>query len=60
VGFRNRLSALVNWAYNYFTYSRSARLILDVVSISDDAPMGVEEADQKVKKDLETVETHPQ
>ena len=30
VGFRNRLSALVNWAYNYFTYSRSARLILDV------------------------------
>ncbi len=35
VGFRNRLSALVNWAYNYFTYSRSARLILDDVSKPD-------------------------
>jgi len=36
VGFRNRLSALVNWAYNYFTYSRSARLILDDVPEVDD------------------------
>jgi len=35
VGFRNRLSALVNWAYNYFTYSRSARLILEDVSEPD-------------------------
>ena len=35
VGFRNRLSALVNWAYNYFTYSRSARLILDDGPASD-------------------------
>jgi NADH dehydrogenase len=35
VGFRNRLSALVNWAYNYFTYSRSARLILEDVSETD-------------------------
>ena len=59
VGFRNRLSALVNWAYNYFTYSRSARLILDVVPIADDVPMEVEEVDQQVKERLRTVETQP-
>ena len=59
VGFRNRLSAFVNWAYNYFTYSRSARLILDVVPISDDVPMEVEEVDQQVKEHLRTVETQP-
>ncbi len=29
VGFRNRVNVLVNWAWNYFTYDRSARLILD-------------------------------
>lgn len=27
IGFRNRLNVLVNWAWNYFTYDRSARLI---------------------------------
>lgn len=32
VGFRNRASAFVNWMYNYFTYQRSARLILDTPS----------------------------
>jgi len=55
VGFRNRLNAFVNWAYNYFTYSRSARLILDVVPISDDIPMEVEEVDKEVKERLEEV-----
>jgi NADH dehydrogenase len=45
----------VNWAYNYFTYSRSARLILDVVPISDDIPMEVEEVDKEVKERLEEV-----
>jgi NADH dehydrogenase len=59
VGFRNRASALVNWAYNYFTYSRSARLILDMVPISDDVPMEVEDVDQQVKERLKTVETQP-
>ena len=59
VGFRNRASALVNWAYNYFTYSRSARLIVDMVPISDDVPMEVEEVDQQVKERLKTVETQP-
>ena len=49
VGFRNRLSAFVNWAYNYFTYSRSARLILDLAPLSDEseapAPADQEEPD---------------
>ncbi|WP_263786026.1 NAD(P)/FAD-dependent oxidoreductase [Salinibacter grassmerensis] len=60
VGFRNRLSALVNWAYNYFTYNRSARLILDAVPISDDAPMDVDAADEQSKERLQTMETQPQ
>jgi NADH dehydrogenase len=29
IGFRNRVIVLVNWAWNYFTYERGARLILD-------------------------------
>ncbi len=28
VGFRNRLSVLLNWTYSYFTYKRGARLIV--------------------------------
>ena len=27
VGFRNRVSVLVEWAYAYFTYQRGARII---------------------------------
>jgi NADH dehydrogenase len=60
VGFRNRLNAFVNWAYNYFTYSRSARLILDVVPIDDDIPMEVEEVDREVKERLEEVKAKVQ
>ncbi len=29
IGFRNRLVVLTNWAYNYFTYDRGARIITD-------------------------------
>jgi len=29
IGFRNRLNVLVNWVWNYFTYDRSVRIILD-------------------------------
>lgn len=29
LGFRNRLVVLVNWVWNYFTFDRSVRLILD-------------------------------
>lgn len=57
VGFRNRLSAFVNWVYNYFTYSRSARLILDVVPISDDVPKEGDTVDQEADEHLRTVET---
>jgi NADH dehydrogenase len=28
IGFRNRLNVLINWTWNYFTYDRSARLII--------------------------------
>jgi len=59
VGFRNRLSALVNWAYNYFTYNRSARLILDVVPLSDDGPMEAEAEDEQVTERPQTVGTQP-
>lgn len=55
VGFRNRLSAFVNWGYNYFTYSRSARLIVDMVPIDDDIPLEVEEVNHKIRKQLKEV-----
>jgi NADH dehydrogenase len=32
VGFRNRLNVFVNWAWNYITYDRSARLIFEVTT----------------------------
>ncbi len=38
VGFRNRVNVLVNWAWNYFTYDRSARLILDDEPVSRERP----------------------
>ena len=28
IGFRNRISVLVNWGWSYFTYQRSARIVL--------------------------------
>ncbi|MCS4198628.1 NAD(P)/FAD-dependent oxidoreductase [Salinibacter ruber] len=59
VGFRNRLSALVNWAYNYFTYSRSARLILDAVPLSDDGPMEAEAEGEQVTERPQTVGPQP-
>ncbi len=29
IGFRNRLNVLINWTWNYLTYDRSPRLILN-------------------------------
>lgn len=29
LGFRNRLNVFINWIWNYFTYDRSVRIILD-------------------------------
>jgi NADH dehydrogenase len=36
-GFRNRLSALLNWGWNHITYDRHARLIFDPVKVSEPA-----------------------
>ena len=55
VGFRNRLTTFVNWIYNYFTYDRSARLILDMVPIDDDIPMEVEEVNREVKSHIDAL-----
>lgn len=35
IGFRNRLSVLVDWAWNYLTYDRAARLIFELPRASD-------------------------
>lgn len=43
VGFRNRLNVFVNWAWNYLTYDRSARLIMDTTPGS---PKGVNRPDR--------------
>ena len=29
MGFRNRVNVFVNWVWNYFTYDRSVRIILE-------------------------------
>jgi NADH dehydrogenase len=36
IGFRNRATVLLNWTYNYLTYDRAARLILE--QHEDDGP----------------------
>jgi NADH:ubiquinone reductase (H+-translocating) len=36
IGFRNRISVLVEWAYAYFTYQRGVRLITRVPGVSAD------------------------
>ena len=38
VGFRNRASVFMDWIYNYFTYKRHARLILDSEYAPQEAP----------------------
>lgn len=44
VGFRNKIAAIANWAYSYFTYKRSARLITGL-------PAGAEPAKAKRKEE---------
>ncbi|CAN5771545.1 NAD(P)/FAD-dependent oxidoreductase [soil metagenome] len=36
IGFRNRASVLVNWAWNYLTWDRGPRLIFDLNRTTDD------------------------
>ena len=35
IGFRNRLSVMVDWVYNYVTYDRSTRLVFEARTASD-------------------------
>ncbi len=56
VGFRNRLNVFVNWIYNYFTYDRNARLLLDMVPISDEATFEVEDLADRIKQQMEALE----
>ena len=56
VGFRNRLDVFISWIHNYLTYDRSARLILDMVPISDEIPHDIEYVNQRVKERMEELE----
>jgi len=38
VGFENRLLVFIQWAWNYFTWNRSARIITNVTTTPDDRP----------------------
>ncbi|MDX1530332.1 MAG: NAD(P)/FAD-dependent oxidoreductase [Rhodothermales bacterium] len=38
VGFRNRLTVMVNWTYNYFTWDRGPRLVLSTFPETDEVP----------------------
>jgi NADH dehydrogenase len=42
VGFRNRATVLLQWAYAYFTYQRGVRLITSECVAGGDAPAGTE------------------
>lgn len=35
IGFRNRLSVLLNWAWNYLTWDRAARVVMEPVGTKD-------------------------
>lgn len=39
VGFRSRLSVVLQWAWNYFTYARSARLITGPIDSTREDPL---------------------
>ncbi len=45
IGFRNRLSVLVSWAWNYFTWDRGPRIILDASSDAGDVPTATDGKD---------------
>ena len=52
VGFRNRASVFASWVYNYVTYKRNARLIVDVVPIPEGLPGEVEDVDREMRARL--------
>ncbi len=54
-GFRNRASALFSWAYNYLTYDRHARLIVEKIR-GIDWPTDLDDAPPRAERELEGVE----
>ena len=55
IGFRNRANVLVNWMYNYLTYDRAARLILDIIAVPEELPEEVEDIDRRVQETLQDI-----
>jgi NADH dehydrogenase len=48
MGFRNRLNVFIHWVWNYFTYDRSVRIILDRIERRGYAmPQDYEEAEEE-------------
>ncbi len=47
IGFRNRISVLINWVWNYFTYDRSVRIIVN--ETRHDSPVERREAPAEVQ-----------
>ncbi len=43
VGFRNRLSVLIGWAWNYLTWDRGPRIILETVKDAGDVPTATDD-----------------
>jgi hypothetical protein len=50
IGFRNRIMVLVNWAWNYFTYERGARLILGHDTATRAAHSSDDSSDERVER----------
>jgi NADH dehydrogenase len=45
VGFRNRASVLLNWAWNFFTYDRGLRAVVGAAGLPEPAPERAEKGD---------------
>lgn len=56
MGFRNRLNVFVNWVWNYLTYDRTVRIILE--HRPRDAEPDGEASDSPAHADIEAVEAH--
>jgi NADH:ubiquinone reductase (H+-translocating) len=54
-GFRNRMNVFINYAINYLTYDRNARLIFDMIPVPEEVPMEVEEVDEEITQSLEEI-----
>jgi NADH dehydrogenase len=53
IGFRNRVSVFVQWAWSYLTWQRGARLITGVVDERGDSPERVRPADEGAPTDAQ-------